>query len=269
LKTLRAGLLGRPVAQSLSPRLHQAAGAALGVSVDYRLRDVTVDEVDRAMDAWRAEGLDGFNITAPHKAAAARWVDRLDPMAARVGAVNTVVCKGTETIGFNTDVRAFAESIGNAPDRVVILGAGGAIRAVVVALLDQGVSQIEVVNRSQKRAKALADDLAPALIKTYPLESADDRIANAELVINGLPAAANEWVIDRFFGEMAPMGRVVDLGYGARVDRLKSAVTRVDRRFQDGLEMLARQGIASFKRWTGIKPPLDPVLSALLSTVLD
>jgi len=261
--------MGLPVGQSLSPCLHQTAGAACGLEVLYRLGEVTADEVVALMNAWRAEGLDGFNLTAPHKAAGARWVDRLDPVATQVGAVNTVVCRGAETVGYNTDVRAFAETVGVAPERAVIFGAGGAARAVVAALLGLGVERIDVVNRSEARAMTLAHDLDPRRVRAHPIAAADDCLRGADMVVNGLPAVANHWVIDRAFAAMAPMGRVLDLGYGPRVESLAAAVAATERHFQDGLEMLARQGVAAFALWTGVRPPLEPVLSALRSAVVD
>ncbi len=234
------------MAQSLSPRLHQAAGATCGLSVDYRLGEVAADGVVALMNAWRAEGLDGFNLTAPHKAAGAGWVDRLDPVATQVGAVNTVVCRGPETVGYNTDVQAFADTVGVAPRRVVVFGAGGAVRAVVAALLGMGVERIDIINRSETRAQTLAHDLGPRRLRVHPMEMADDRLRGAEMVVNGLPAAANPWVIERAFSTMAPMGRVLDLGYGPRVLPVRAAVTSAEREFRDGLEMLARQGVAAF-----------------------
>ena len=237
--------------------------------MDYRLGEVSGDEVLGRMTDWRAQGLHGFNLTAPHKAAGASWVDRLDPVAARVGVVNTVVCGPTETVGYNTDVQGFAETLGDPPDRVVILGAGGAIRAVVVALLERGVRRIELVNRSEERARLLADALAPDHISIHSLDAIDRRLVGTELVINGLPAAANAWVVTQPFEVMAPHGRVMDLGYGQRVEPVRRAVTVAGRHYQDGIEMLARQGVAAFTLWTGRTPPLSTVLDALSSEVVD
>jgi shikimate dehydrogenase len=261
---LRAGLLGRPVAESLSPLLHQTAGAWCGLEVEYRVADVGPEAAIHLMNAWRREGLRGFNITAPHKRAAARWVDRCGPIAARAGAVNTVVCgEDGRTVGYNTDVDAFAQTVGALPERVVVLGAGGAVRAVVVALLDRGVPRIELVNRSRDRALALAAAMGPERISVRGLDEADEALAGAELVVNGLPATANPWICARRFGAMARGGRLFHLGYGPRVVPVREAVLAGSRKFDDGLEMLARQGIAAFVHWTGLTPPLEPLLAAL------
>lgn len=270
MKRLRAGLMGRPITASLSPLLHQTAGACCGLEVEYRVADVDSAGASDLMGSWRREGFHGFNLTAPHKGLAAHWVDRCGPVAARAGAVNTVVCrKGGRTEGYNTDVGAFAQSVGALPERVVVLGAGGAVRAAVVAMLDRGVLQVKLINRSRDRALALATDLGPEQVSVHSLDEADDVLAGAELVVNGLPETANSWVVARPFGAMARDGRLFDLGYGSRVAPIRDAVIAVDRKFDDGLEMLARQGIAAFVHWTGLRPPLQPVLAALRDAVRD
>ncbi|MEZ4434293.1 MAG: NAD(P)-binding domain-containing protein [bacterium] len=265
MTTLRAGLIGRPVAHSFSPTLHRAAGESCGVAVDYRLYDTAPEDVADRLDALRAAGLDGVNITAPHKAAAAAWVERvgaLTPAARAVGVVNTVVFGAPAPIGDNTDVEGFAHALGPVLERrALLVGAGGAARAVARALLDAGV-EVTVVNRTPARAEALraamGDDAAR--VTARGLDAAADAVAGVELVVDALPTPAIAAALP--FEATAPGARIVTLRYGPSVEPLRAAV-RGRRPFDDGLAMLAWQGIAAFRRWTAREPVPEAVLDAL------
>lgn len=256
---LRAGLIGSPVAHSLSPVLHRAAGRSCGVAVEYGLFDVPPSEVEARLAALREAGLAGVNVTAPHKLAAARFAEVLTPAARAVGVCNTLVF-GDAVVGDNTDVEGFARALGPLPGpRAVVFGAGGAARAVVRALLDGGVEQIAVVNRTVARAESLRDAFADRRILVAPGEAAD-ALASADLLVDCLPSPAALTALP--FDRLAADARIVTLRYGSAAEPLRRAVG--DRRpFDDGLAMLAWQGIAAFTRWTGRIPTPDAVLAAL------
>lgn len=259
---LRAGLVGHPVAHSLSPALHRAAGLSCGVAVEYALFDVMPGEVERRFAELRAAGLAGVNITAPHKGAAARWADALTPAARAVGACNTLVF-GARVLGDNTDVEGFARALGPLPGpRAVVLGAGGAARAVVWALLGAGIERVVVLNRTVARAEALRSALDDPRIHLAPAAEAARRLTSADLLVDCLPLAAAAPLETLPFDRLAPTARIMTLRYGPAADALRRAVG--DRRpFDDGLAMLAWQGIAAFTRWTGRIPAPEAVLEAL------
>lgn len=261
MTVVRLGLLGHPVRHSLSPVLHAAAARSVGLRVDYQLFDVApADLPDWLATASRACA--GFNVTAPHKLAVGAWVARRGPAARRLGAVNTVVC-GPASSGWNTDLFGFAQALGAAPaGRAVVLGAGGAARAVVAALHDAGAQAIEVLARRLHQAQALIDTVGvPARIGD--LATAPERIAGAALVVDAIGPQALPFLLGLPFATTRPDARVISLAYGAPVAPLLSAVRAAGRAAEDGLGMLAWQGIAAFERWTGARPDPEAVLAAL------
>lgn len=254
---LRAGLIGHPVAHSLSPVLHRAAGQSCGIEVEYGLFDVSPADVEARLVSLRAAGLAGVNVTAPHKLAAAQFADALTPAARAVGVCNTLVF-GATVLGDNTDVEGFARALGPLPGpRAAVFGAGGAARAVVQALLDAGIERVAVVNRTTERAAALRDAFADPRVEVADRDAA---IADADLLVDCLPSPAALLALP--FDRLAPAARIVTLRYGSGAEPLRRAVG--DRRpFDDGLAMLAWQGIAAFARWTGQIPAPGAVLDAL------
>lgn len=258
---LRAALIGHPVRHSLSPTLHQAAGAACGVAVDYRLIDVPPGGVAEAIARLRAAGLRGINVTAPHKAEATACADRLTDAARAIGVVNTLAFDPDGVLGDNTDGPGFSAALGALPGpRAAVIGAGGAARAVVWALLDAGAARIDVLNRDPERARALCDALDPARARPGPL-AATARLAGADLLVVAIPNAGSA-ALALPFDALAPHARIVGLDYGRRAEPLRRAVGGI-RPFSDGLGMLAWQGVLAFARWTGREPPIGPVREAL------
>lgn len=259
---LRAALIGHPVAHSLSPTLHRAAGAACGIPVDYGLVDVEPGAVVAAVGRLRADGLHGINITAPHKAEALGAVDRLTPAAEAIGVVNTLVFGPDGVLGDNTDGPGFGATLGAAEgERAIVLGAGGAARAVVWALLQAGCGRIDLLNRTPRRAEALCASLADGRLHPGPLAAAPALMTDADRLVDTLPGGA---AVDLGlpFAALPAHARIHTLDYGQRADPLRRAVA--DRRpFEDGLAMLAWQGVFAFARWTGTTPAIRPVLDAL------
>ncbi len=264
MSRLRAALIGHPVAHSLSPALHRAAGAACGIAVDYDLIDVPPGGVAAAVARLRGAGLAGVNITAPHKAEAAACADRLTPAARAIGVVNTLVF-GAELLGDNTDGPGFRAALHpatvSAPPRAVVLGAGGSARAVVWALLDIGCPRVDVLNRTEARARRLCAAFGSPRLRPGPLADAAARMAGAGLLVDSLPDGAAA-ALGLPFEALAADARIHGLDYGHRADPLRAAVGG-RRPFVDGLSMLAWQGVVAFERWTGVRPPIQPVLDAL------
>ena len=275
--TVAYAVIGWPLGHTLSPVMHQAALDELGLDAAYTaLPTRPGNESDRFQDV-RAGRLAGLNVTIPHKLAAFRSMDRLTPAAERTGAVNTVIRDGAGLRGDNTDLYGFSEALrrfgGFDADgaAVVVLGAGGAARAVVHALLDRGARRIAVANRTATRGHELIQNIQPP--DGTPLDAyglADGRLqrdlAAAQLLVNttsvgmaGGPApdespAPPDWLHHNLF--------VFDIVYRPALTPLLDAAQRCGARTLGGLEMLVMQGAASLEQWTGRPAPARTMLAA-------
>ncbi len=267
---LRLGLFGdQRVVKSLSPRMHNAVLARHGLEGGYQAWAVEPADLEDALARLKSEGLSGANVTVPHKEAVAPLLDSLSSQARTMGAVNTIVRRGLELVGHNTDVDGFAAALAR-PDfktqgcRALVLGAGGAARAVVLALMRLGAAEVLVASRTQARVRRLADDLAA---RAVGLDQAHLHAGMADLVVNATSASAAEES-----PELAALaGRLrlsqcrllVDVNYGRPVNFWQQAAQRAGAPFLDGLIMLAHQARLSFRLWTGVDAPVSEFLEAL------
>lgn len=274
---IRLGIFGWPVAHSKSPQMHESAASALGIELRYERFEVAPDELADAVERKHEAGIDGYNLTVPHKEAIMALIDEVAPAARAIGAVNTVVRVDGRYIGHNTDapglVRSLEEAgvqVGDA--RVVVVGAGGAARAAVVGLANAGASEITVLSRRPEQGEALvrslgahvecALDAAPLSEASWSFETATLLVQATSATLESNPGAfafAAALPIDALPAEAA----VVDMVYKP----LKTSVlTRAEERglsIVDGLGMLLHQGAIAFEMWTGFEPPLDVMRSAL------
>jgi shikimate dehydrogenase len=240
-------LLGDPVGQSLSPVLQNAAFQALGLDIGYGIRLVPGEQLAATVDEIRSDRrILGANVTIPHKQAIVPLLDGLDPLAERLGAVNTVSRSGLGLKGWNTDVHGFERALDECgyltSDRpCMILGAGGAARAVA-SVLHERASQLWVVARDVERARRLCVDLGIDPGPATDFEQAQSVIVQAHLVVNATPAdlPPPTWV--------RPGQQVFDLR---------------SRRSREGRAMLMHQGAAAFEIWTGRTAPLEIMRAAL------
>ncbi|MDP9362949.1 MAG: shikimate dehydrogenase [Chloroflexota bacterium] len=270
LGSLRVGLIGDPVAHSLSPAIQQPALDALGVPATYELWRTPASELGRRLADLRAPQVLGANVTVPHKVAVLDLIDDISESARRAGAVNTIVCRDERLIGENTDVHGFATALAEAcPDvagrPALILGAGGAARAVALALGTLGIPDVSVANRDRGRAERLAADLAPASVRVAGLDEEEvaPGLATARLLINAtslgwhrgeMPLPAD------LLSRLPEDALVVDLTY-RETDLLAAAASR-GLATLDGLSMLVHQGARALELWTGRAAPLDVMMSA-------
>lgn len=267
---LRLGLIGDPVAHSISPAIQGAALAAAGVEATYALWQTPLAELGGRVASLRAADVLGANVTVPHKLAVMEFLDEVSALATRAGAVNTIVHRDGRLSGDNTDVHGFATSVSEAcPDAgdrsALILGAGGAARAVVLALEGLGNSRVTVANRSLERAERLAADLAPTRLELILLDEAPLARALPEtgLLINATAAGwhAGETPLPLGLLERLPDGAlVVDLTY-RDTDLLVAARMR-GLPTLDGLPMLVHQGARAFELWTGQAAPVAVMMEA-------
>ena len=267
----RVVLLGHPVAHSLSPAMHNAAFAALGLPHRYDALDVSSADLPGAFALLRRPDVLGANLTVPHKEAAVPLVDDLSAEARRIGAVNTVVKDGARLMGDNTDALGFAASLRGgdgayalAADTVLVLGAGGAARACILVLLEGG-SHVLVASRSRARADALARSAATSVGGRGSIEAIDwadigGRIGGVGGVVNATPLGLHGE--DPLTGIALPR-IVVDIVPTAEETPLVARARRERREVVDGLSMLLYQAAASFERWTGRSAPLDVMRRAL------
>lgn len=262
-----AAVIGDPVAHSLSPTIHNAAFVATGLDWVFVALPVAAGATDVALAGARALGVAGLSVTTPHKDAAAAAVDRCDGDAAKLGAVNCVVREGSRLVGHNTDGAGFVDSLRHdegldpAGHRALVLGAGGAARAVVLALASAGAAEVVVVNRTGSRAEAAA-----ALAGGAGRVGTAADIATAELVVNatsvGMGADPGSGVSPLDPGRLGAGQVVVDLVYEPAVTPLLAAAERRGARAVGGVGMLVHQAAHAFSRWTGHEPPLAAMAAA-------
>jgi shikimate dehydrogenase len=266
--TRLAGLIGFPVEHSLSPVFQQAAFDALDLDVRYELWPTSEGEMPERVASLRDDRFIGANVTVPHKERAFALMESVSAIAHRAGAVNTIVKRDGALHGENTDVPGFLAPLqqrGVALSRmnVVVLGAGGAARGVVVALQAAGCPHIVVANRTIERAERLAASLGGPLQTSGLDDTLLPHIETAGLLVN---ATALGWQGDRLplpetvLQTLPPTSLVYDLTY--RETPLLRAATQLGYPTLDGLEMLVAQGAESFRLWTGQEPPYNIMLDA-------
>lgn len=271
-KARLAGVIGWPVGHSRSPRLHGYWLEKMGIDGAYLPLAVAPDDLAEAIRALPKLGFRGVNLTIPHKEAVIPLLDTIDPVAARIGAVNTLIIKEDGTIeGRNTDAYGFLENVRRgAPDWLpqdgpaVVIGAGGAARAVIAALTDAGVGELRLVNRSRDRAERLAQDLGgPIVVGDW--NSRADLLDGAALVVNttslgmmGQPPLNLDLVA-------LPISAVVtDIVYVPLETPLLAAARRRGNRSVDGLGMLLWQAVPGFTAWFGHQPEVTDALRAFV-----
>jgi shikimate dehydrogenase len=270
---LRLGVIGDPVEHSISPAMQQPALNALGILATYERWHTPLDELSARIGSLRAPDVIGANVTVPHKQHVLPLIEEISDLARRAGAVNTITNRDGRLYGDNTDVYGLGRSLRLHSDALsgchaVVLGAGGAARAVVLSLEDVGASRISVLNRSLDRAERLRDDLAPAPVVPIVSDSpaAREALETANVVINATALGWKRGELPLSLDQIATLradALVVDITY-RDTDLLEAARARRLRTL-DGLEMLVFQGARSLEIWTGQHPPVEIMMSAARS----
>jgi shikimate dehydrogenase len=266
----RVGLIGDPVEHSLSPAFQQAAFDALGLRARYELWRTTAAQLPDRLAELRTGAALGANVTAPHKEAVFAAMDEVSDLARRVGAVNTIIQRAGRLLGDNTDAHGFlaplrARQFNFAACDAVVLGAGGAARGVVVALLEAGARRVTIVNRSRSRADAMVAAIGDARLSTARAANATDVAEAAQLLVN---ATALGWegvqlpCDARTFSVLAAGALAYDLTYRETAFLRAAAEAGVEP--LDGLAMLVHQGARSFELWTGRDAPVDLMWASAL-----
>lgn len=263
-------VFGHPVAHSLSPRIHAAFGRQAGIAIDYAAVDCDRDGFADALAAFAGRGGAGANVTLPLKEAALALCADTTERARRAGAVNTLVRNGDDWHGDNTDGDGLVRDLTgrHALDlrarRTLLIGAGGAARGVAPALLDAGIGDLFVVNRSAERADALADSIGqPGRVHPRYLDDIG-ALGEFDLVINATSAARTGGLPRLPKSIVGRRTAAVDLNYGeAAIPFLAWARASGCHDVVDGLGMLVEQAALAFARWHGVEPETDPVYGEL------
>jgi shikimate dehydrogenase len=265
------GVLGWPLEVTLSPLMHNVGFRRLGLDWIYLRWPVAPDDLDHAVRGLRALGADGANVTMPHKESIVEHLDSLDEDAGAIGAVNTVRRSGKELIGHNTDVVGFSEFLvedaGFQPDgtSALVLGAGGAARAVVKALANLGAGDVTVAARNREagaNVAALAED-ATRSARAIDWDDASDLVDGVDLVVNATPIGMRgEALLSQV--TFRPNQCVIDLIYSPPTTPLIERARAGGANGWGGLGMLVRQAAASFAIWTGQQAPLDAMSAAAI-----
>ena len=271
MSTPRYAVIGHPVSHSLSPLIHARFGRQTGMALEYGTIDAAPENFDAALAGFAAEGGRGANVTLPHKQRAAAVCSHLSERARRAGVVNTLVRTATGWDGDNTDGTGLVRDLTGRHGqdlrgrKVLLLGAGGAAQGVAPALLDAGIADLFIVNRTDARTDALADALAEPE-RVHPRYFNDlGAIGSFDLIINATSIARTADGGLVLPGSLiAPRCDVVDLGYGdAAIPFLSWARASGADHTIDGLGMLVEQAAESFQRWHGVRPETDPVYEEL------
>ena len=269
----QALLFAHPAGHSLSPPMHNAAFEALDIDAVYRAVDVPPLELADRIATLRDPDTLGANVTIPHKEAALPLLDRLTEAARAIGAVNTIVARGDELTGDNTDAGGFLRALAEAGieprgRRALVIGAGGAARAVVYALATAGAERIHVSNRTTSRAARLAAELA-SFGDVRVVEEGDTEIVgpSCSLLVNatsvGMAGTGTERDLPLPAEAFPAHGAVIDIVYRPGQTPLLRLAAQRGLVAQNGVAMLIHQGAAAFEQWTGRAAPTDVMRAAL------
>jgi shikimate dehydrogenase len=281
---IRLGVFGDPVEHSLSPQMQNAALKHCKIDMQYARFHILPDELRDAIDLIRKLEFIGVNLTIPHKISALKLLDVADDNVKCIGAVNVIKIAGGKLRGFNTDGRGFARAIREQFSvdlrdlRVMILGAGGAARAIALQCAKENSERLVIANRSFEKAQKLADELrdffsGPKVLgpvprlQAVPLEEAAVRfqIGNLDLVVNATPIGLNRADASPIPARLlAPHLMVYDTIYSAERTPLVSAAIEAGARATNGLSMLLHQGALAFEIWFQREAPIEVMRKAIL-----
>jgi shikimate dehydrogenase len=265
------GLIGYPLGHSVSPAMHNAAFKKLGLDWKYSLFPVEPRDLEDALKGMRAPHIAGFNVTIPHKESVLPLLEEVTRVARVIGAVNTVLNQDGKLIGHNTDGAGFIDSLkedaGFNPQgkKAVVLGAGGAGRAIAIMLAEAGINTLTLVDQDEQKARELSAH-TNASFKTscefveVNSQELQEAIAKADLLVNSTPVGMHPGINASPLAEniTLPSGLLVyDLVYNPSETKLMKTAKNAGCKTCSGLGMLVRQGALSFTLWTGAEAPVE------------
>lgn len=274
------GILGHPIGHSRSPAMHNRAFAELGIDAMYVPFAVPPERLPQAVAAIRPLALCGLNVTLPHKSAIMQLLDKIEPDAQAIGAINTIYHEGGQLVGMNTDAPGLSRALQEAGVQLTaasisVIGAGGAARASVVGLARAGAARIAIMARRNDEAERLVKELQPAAGRTVLSVVPWERIAlekgfsGSQLVVQATSATlddgpgAAELSAMLPFASLPAQAAVIDLVYRPRETLVLKAAKAAGKRGVDGLGMLLHQGAIAFEKWLGRSAPVEVMRAAL------
>jgi len=270
-----AGVMGWPVAHTRSPAIHNHWIAKHGLKGAYVQLPVHPDRLEAALRGLPALGFAGCNVTVPHKVSAMHFMDELHPTAQRVAAINTIVVQPDGSLlGMNNDGPGYIQSLRDADPTwrgdagpALVLGAGGAARAIVVALLDEGVPELRITNRTLERAQALAEAFGDR-VKVVPWAERNEAMAGISLLVNTTTQGMHgQPPLDVALDALPAAAMVSDAIYIPMETPLLAQARLRGHQTVNGLGMLLNQARPAFKAWFGVMPEITPDLrAAILAT---
>lgn len=274
--TRKAFVIGHPINHSRSPLIHGTWLAEHGIEGSYEAIDVAPADLPAFFDRLRTGEFEGGNVTIPHKEAVFALCDAVDPLATTIGAVNTIVVRDGKVSGSNTDYLGFLGNLDAALpnwseglDEAAVLGAGGAARAILVALRHRGISRVHVLNRTLANAQALVAAIEGPF-EAHGFEDFPALAPRIGLVVNtsaiGMHGSRFDWLD---FALLAPTTLVTDIVYTPLVTPLLRDAATHGLRTVDGLGMLLHQAVPGFEAWFGVRPAVSPALRARIEATLD
>lgn len=267
------GVIGDPISHSMSPDMHNDAFAHQELEAHYNAFHVHTEHLEDAVKGMKAIGVKGFNITVPHKTAIIPLLDRIDPLASAIGAVNTVKYENGQYVGYNTDGLGFVSGVkeqlnGLLKDqRTLVIGAGGAARGIYFSLVKEGVCQIDIANRTISRAQQIIDDNPyEAASEALSIQEAEGQLEAYDLIINttsiGMSPQVNE--VPLSLNHLRKDAFVCDIIYNPLETKFLSEAKQKGASVQNGLPMFIHQGALAFHIWTGIWPDTERMKAIVL-----
>ncbi|WP_330501332.1 shikimate dehydrogenase [Peribacillus frigoritolerans] len=257
------GVMGDPIAHSMSPDIHNDAFEKENIEAVYHHFHVTKEGLNDAVKGMKALGIEGFNITIPHKTSIIPFLDEVDELALAIGAVNTVVNKNGRFIGYNTDGKGFFKSLCDEisgdikAKKTLVIGAGGAARAIYFTLVKEGVKQVDIANRTKEKAAQLVSDCPyDKVSKALSIIEAEESLSQYDLIIQTTSSGMSpELDHSPLKVDQLKTGAIVsDIIYNPLQTKLLREAGEKGAETQNGLGMFINQAALAFEIWTGIMP---------------
>lgn len=268
------GVIGYPIAHSMSPDMHNDSFKHLGIQATYLPFAVRPEDLQDAIKGMKAIGIQGFNVTIPHKTDIMPFLDKIDSLAAEIGAINTVKLEGGEYVGYNTDGLGFVKGIKEqlqsslADQKVLIVGAGGAARGIYYSLLQEGARHVDIANRTiSKGEQLIAGKTSETKSVVFSIAEAEKILSEYTLIINttsiGMHPNINESPLS--LKNMKPLALVSDIIYNPLQTKLLKEAANKGALIQNGIPMFVHQGALAFQLWTGKQPDTERMRKIVLT----
>ena len=272
--TIKAFVIGHPINHSRSPLIHGTWLKEHGIDGSYEAIDVAPEALPAFFDRLRSGEFAGGNVTIPHKEAVFALCDEVDPLARTIGAVNTLVVRDGNVFGTNTDYLGFLGNLDAAApgwsdtvEQAVVIGAGGAARAILVALRHRGLTRIHLLNRTLANAEALAAQIGGPIL-AHGLDGWAENAPQAGVVINTSSVGMHGTRLDFDLSLLPETALVTDIVYTPLKTPLLADAEARGLRTVDGLGMLLHQAVPGFEAWFGVRPQVTPDLRARIIATL-